>query len=240
MPEPQIPGKWREFLVACGSSGEEMRQERALWDAWDKVAPFLRGETYTSGDEIRFRDAINRFTELFIKCWGEGHVTHYIHILYAHGPWLIKQHGSLGVWQCQGMEKSHWRARGIYQKHTNHDGGRQSLGELSKSSLYQLVRFEYRLLQHRRRELLAKAARAEIEQANHRRKVNAQQVYARWYRAASEEKKTALATNASKARAQQVRIRQLRSRELEKIRQDIKKCHGIVSSFEGQSPCTPC
>ena len=129
---------------------------------------------------------------------------------------------------------------GIYQKHTNHDGGRQSLGELSKSSLYQLVRFEYRLLQHRRRELLAKAARAEIEQANHRRKVNAQQVYARWYRAASEEKKTALATNASKARAQQVRIRQLRSRELEKIRQDIKKCHGIVSSFEGQSPCTPC
>ena len=55
VPEPPIPGKWREFLVACGSSGEEMRQERALWDAWDKVAPFLRGETYTSGDEIRFR-----------------------------------------------------------------------------------------------------------------------------------------------------------------------------------------
>lgn len=230
-----MPGKWREFLLACGSSGDEMRQQRALWDAWDKVAPFLRGETYTSGDEVRFRDAINRFTELFVKCWGEEHVTHYLHILYAHGPWLIKQHGSLGVWQCQGMEKSHWRARGNYQKHTSHDGGRQSLGELSKSSLYQLVRFEYRLLQHRRREILAKAARVEIEKANQSKKMKAQEVYARWYRAASEEKKNAVTENVNKARAQLWRIRQLRTEELQKIREDIKKCHGIVTSYEGRS-----
>jgi len=142
-----VPGLWKKFLNACKSSQADLAKEKAVWEAWEIVVPFLRGEVYVQGDETRFRDAINAFTKSFVACWGEGHVTHYMHILYAHGPWLIKEHGSLGVWQCQGMEKSHWRARGNWQKHTSHDGGRQDRSDIKASSLYQLLRFDYRMLQ---------------------------------------------------------------------------------------------
>ena len=95
LPEPEVPGRWKAFLIACGSPAEDTFNEKAVWETWEQVVPFLRGELYEVGDETRFKTAINKFTKAFIACWGEGHVTHYMHILHAHGPWLIKTHGSL-------------------------------------------------------------------------------------------------------------------------------------------------
>ena len=112
VPEADVPGLWKTFQLACGSPTGDVLREAKVWSALEKVVPFLRGEVYVENDETGFRDAINAFTDSFVACWGEGHITHYMHILYAHGPWFLKEHGSLGVWQCQGMEKSHWRARG--------------------------------------------------------------------------------------------------------------------------------
>lgn len=233
VPEPDVPGLWRKFLNACKSSGADVKREKAVWAGLEKVVPFLRGETYVRGDENRFRDAINEFTESFVACWGENHVTHYMHILYAHGPWFMKEHGSLAVWQCQGMEKSHWVARGNWQKHTNHDGGRQCIGELTKSSLYQLLQYDYRMLMHRRQEKVVKRARAEIEEDRERRKKAAAGVWKRWYQAATAQEKEAVGVRARNALAKKTAINRALGEQKVLIREEVMKCHGVVTSFEG-------
>ena len=46
------------------------------------------------------------------------------HILFAHGGWFMNKYGSLEMWSTQGMEKSHYRARGVFFKHTGHGSGK--------------------------------------------------------------------------------------------------------------------
>lgn len=46
------------------------------------------------------------------------------HILYAHAAYFMNEYGSLDMWSTQGMEKSHYRARGVYFKNTRHGGGK--------------------------------------------------------------------------------------------------------------------
>ena len=45
------------------------------------------------------------------------------HILYAHAPWFANEYGSLGIWNTQGMEKSHKQAQVAQHKNTQHGGG---------------------------------------------------------------------------------------------------------------------
>lgn len=58
MPEPEVPGTWKAFLIACGSPAEDTFNEKAVWETWEQVVPFLRGELYEVGDETRFKTAI--------------------------------------------------------------------------------------------------------------------------------------------------------------------------------------
>lgn len=44
--------------------------------------------------------------------------------MYAHGPWFLKTYGSLAIWNTQGMEKSHYRAKAAYFKNSRHGGGK--------------------------------------------------------------------------------------------------------------------
>ena len=46
------------------------------------------------------------------------------HILYAHAAYFMNEYGSLDMWSTQGMEKSHYRAKGVYFKNTRHGGGK--------------------------------------------------------------------------------------------------------------------
>ena len=46
------------------------------------------------------------------------------HIWFAHDGWFMNNYGSLEMWSTQGMEKSHYRARGVFFKHTPHGGGK--------------------------------------------------------------------------------------------------------------------
>ena len=45
------------------------------------------------------------------------------HILHNHIPWFAKQYGYPAIWSTQGMEKTHYQARGAYFRHTQHGGG---------------------------------------------------------------------------------------------------------------------
>ena len=52
------------------------------------------------------------------------------HILYNHLPWFAKQYGAPGIWSTQGLEKSHYQARGAFFRHTRHGGGRERVDSL--------------------------------------------------------------------------------------------------------------
>ncbi len=90
--------------------------------------------------QSQFEKDVKQFIQAIIMAWGETNITHYMvchlnfecycikqiintcllfftqHILFAHG-------GSLEIFSTQGMEKSHYRARGVYFKNTRHGGG---------------------------------------------------------------------------------------------------------------------
>lgn len=65
-------------------------------------------------DEIKtLKGDINAFTMQMVEALGETHVTHYIHILYAHAPFFLDEYGSLRLCSTQGMERSHYQAKAI-------------------------------------------------------------------------------------------------------------------------------
>lgn len=68
------------------------------------------------------------------------------HILYNHLPWFAKEYGSLTIWSTQGMEKSHYQARGAFFRHTRHGGGR-----VRANNLKEVFQWFYRrkILQHK-------------------------------------------------------------------------------------------
>jgi len=77
------------------------------------------------------------------------------HNIVKHAPYFVETYGSLSVWNCQGMEKSHYAAKAANQRHTQHGGGRAR-----KSCILQQYEHWYRNIQHRyaaklRMELLA-------------------------------------------------------------------------------------
>lgn len=61
-----------------------------------------------------FYTMFTSFELTLIFCWQ--------HVLVKHGPWFIEQYGSLSVWNCQGMEKSHHAAKASSQYHGQHGG----------------------------------------------------------------------------------------------------------------------
>ena len=66
------------------------------------------------------------------------------HVLIRHGPWFIEKYGSLSIWSCQGMEKSHHAAKAATQAHTQHGGtGNRT------SVIVQQYQWWYRCIQHR-------------------------------------------------------------------------------------------
>lgn len=228
-------GLWMQLLLACSSELHLQRKEKAVWVALDAVVPFLRGEAYAPGDADRFRIAINAFADAFIACWGEEQVTHYIHLLYAHGPWMIQEHGSLSVWNCQGMEKSHWRARGNWQKHTQHDGGRRKEGEenkIQRSSLYQLMEYDYRLLLHRRREQAVNQAHEAVMQEEMVRRHHYQTVWKQWYASATEDARAKCKETAGVARKARDAMRAAKREFFNELCQEMAVLKGVVDNAE--------
>lgn len=65
------------------------------------------------------------------------------HIVYAHGAYFMNKYGSLDIWSTQGMEKSHYRARGVYFKNTRHGGG-ACVGGIRTNYLLEMFNWFYR------------------------------------------------------------------------------------------------
>ena len=69
------------------------------------------------------KESIDKFTKNMIDAWGKAHITHYMHILYAHGSFFLDEYGSLALSSNQGMEQSCYQAKATYFKNVCHGGG---------------------------------------------------------------------------------------------------------------------
>ena len=78
------------------------------------------------------------------------------HVLVKHSPWFVDKFGSLSVWNCQGMEKSHHAAKASTQYHSQHGGTKKRV-----SIVVQQYQFWYRNIQHRYEAKVEKRAREE-------------------------------------------------------------------------------
>jgi hypothetical protein len=65
-------------------------------------------------------------------------------VLVKHTPWFSQNYGSLSVWSCQGMEKSHHAAKAATQNHTQNGGTNNRI-----SIIIQQYEHWYRNIQHR-------------------------------------------------------------------------------------------
>jgi hypothetical protein len=85
-------------------------------------------------------------------------VLYWKHVLVKHAPWFVNKYGSLSVWSCQGMEKSHHAAKAANQAHTQHGGSKAR-----PSAIVQQYQHWYRNIQHRYARKAANEAAAELE-----------------------------------------------------------------------------
>ena len=98
------------------------------------------------GNEIEnLKLAIEKSTRYMIDAWGETHkcVVFMVlqHILYAHAGYFLDKYGSLALWSTQGMERSHYQAKGAYFKNTRHGGGL-----MKSNALHEMFNWFYRNL----------------------------------------------------------------------------------------------
>lgn len=76
--------------------GNSAIRKKKVWMALSVMHSFMNKEKFDVGDDISFTNSVIDFTKQFVEPWGENHITHYMHIHYAHGPWFAKEYGS---WQ---------------------------------------------------------------------------------------------------------------------------------------------
>ena len=94
-----------------------------MWEACNDIMRLLE-HPYLNEEEIAtLKDSIKKFTKNMIDAWGQAHITHYMHILYAHNSFFLDEYGTLALWSNQGMEQSHYQAKEAYFKNTRHGGG---------------------------------------------------------------------------------------------------------------------
>ncbi len=128
--DPKRKGLWEFGLKLVLAERDRTSRANAIkkkmdsWNALSDLNVLLQKRWLTSSNKSAFRDVVTKFTKSYIEAWGETEVTHYIHILYAHCPWFVDKWGSLGIWNTQGMEKSHKQAKAAFHRTTQRGGGR--------------------------------------------------------------------------------------------------------------------
>ena len=113
-----------EVTTYRGSHATLGLQRARVWEACNEMLRLLESPCLNEEEIATLKDSIDKFTKIMIDAWGQNHITHYMHILYAHSSFFLDEYGSLvAIWSNQGMEQSHYQAKAAYFKNTHHGGG---------------------------------------------------------------------------------------------------------------------
>ena len=112
-----------EVTTYRGSLATLGLQLARVWEACNEMMRLLERPCLNEEEIATLKDSIDKFTKIMIDAWGQNHITHYMHILYAHNYFFLDEYGSLAIWSHQEMEQSHYQAKASYFKNTRHGGG---------------------------------------------------------------------------------------------------------------------
>ena len=93
-------------------------------------------------NEMEIKDFTTRATDwmsLFTSVYQTKNLTPYMHVLVAHLPTIMKDHGNIWIFSQQGLEKLHDDITKDYFKSTNHKSGKDSM----QQTLLKLNRLEH-------------------------------------------------------------------------------------------------
>ena len=72
-------------------NGASRRAKIELWTATSELRKYLIGLTFSEEQTLQFRSVAENWGRLYIDCFGEQHVTHYmVSYLTAHSIFLIQ------------------------------------------------------------------------------------------------------------------------------------------------------
>ncbi|GAQ93476.1 hypothetical protein KFL_015640010, partial [Klebsormidium nitens] len=101
----QVGELWKKLMDAENDTDRVRRKRKeAVWEAYEALAPYLRDQKYsaaTGSDPAKYKQVVHAFLKAFVAAYGETHVTHYMHIIHAHGDYFIQKYGSLARWNTQ-------------------------------------------------------------------------------------------------------------------------------------------
>eukprot|EP00959_Pyramimonas_sp_CCMP1952_P382296 8010628-Pyramimonas_sp.AAC.1 len=109
------------------------------------------------------------------------------------------------------------------------------MGELTKSSLYQLLQFDYRQLMHRRQDRIVNATRAKVREEKKRRHAKVKAVWARWWNAASAQERGGVRDRMKAASAKRLAMVHANAMGRQRIREHVLECHGVIDSYVRQT-----
>jgi len=72
----------------------------------------------TSEEISNFEESVADYQYLLTELFGEQILIPYVHVL-KHASLLIKRHGNIGKFSCQGMEHKNKWCKGIFHRLTN-------------------------------------------------------------------------------------------------------------------------
>ena len=111
-------------MTTYTGSHETLGLQRArVWEACNEMMRLLERPCLNEEEIATLKDSIDKFTKIMIDAWGQNHITHYMHILYAQSSFFLDEYGSLAIWSNHRMERSHYQAKAAYFKNTRHGGG---------------------------------------------------------------------------------------------------------------------
>ena len=111
-----------------------------LWNDFKSIYDTLWSDKIMSEMEIKdFTKRATAWITLFTSMYQTKNVTPYMHVLVAHLPKLMKDHGNIRMFSQQGLEKLNDDITKDYFKSTNHKSGEDSLRQI----LFKLNRLEY-------------------------------------------------------------------------------------------------
>ena len=98
---------WKDVLHTESNTLDQGRQylDRVeMWKALETVFPYLVGLSLDQEQRETFKGKIERWGSLYMKCFGEDHITHYMvscvccqHLQFASGH-VGSSYGGIGVW----------------------------------------------------------------------------------------------------------------------------------------------
>ena len=72
---------WRDLIVAMKitrDNGNTRRSHIQLWVAFEKLLPFFTSLSLSQEERSSFQPLVHDWGKIFVKVFGESHVTHYI------------------------------------------------------------------------------------------------------------------------------------------------------------------